>query len=160
MNLSVTETFIETSLEWGAWGIRDVRRYGQPNHDFETGHTQSGARHGGGVARVRFCVHWRFANACTSLHLSGKVGEKHVGMQFCAKNTFSRTLPFSETIQVIGTVNIDDVLDNEMRPTDVTGLLTLSLGVNALTVSRNLGLGAPMQGSRVDRCDQPLREQR
>jgi hypothetical protein len=34
------------NLEWGAWGVRNVRRYGQPTHDFETGRTRSCAQHG------------------------------------------------------------------------------------------------------------------
>jgi transposase len=44
--VSVTVTPIGTRLERGAWGVRDVRRYGQPNHDFETGRTRSCAQHG------------------------------------------------------------------------------------------------------------------
>jgi hypothetical protein len=46
MSVSVTVTPIGTRLERGAWGVRDVRRYGQPNHDFETGRTRSCAQHG------------------------------------------------------------------------------------------------------------------
>jgi hypothetical protein len=44
--VSVTVTPIGTRLERGAWGVRDVPRYGQPNHDFETGRTRSCAQHG------------------------------------------------------------------------------------------------------------------
>ncbi len=39
--VSVTATIMGMSLEWGARGVRDVRRYGKPTHDFETGRTLS-----------------------------------------------------------------------------------------------------------------------
>jgi hypothetical protein len=37
---------VGSSLERGTWGSRDVPRYGQPTHDFETGRTRSCAQHG------------------------------------------------------------------------------------------------------------------
>ncbi len=51
--VSVTATTMGTSLEWGAWGVRDVRRYGQPTLDFETGYTRSCAQHAGGAGGNR-----------------------------------------------------------------------------------------------------------
>jgi hypothetical protein len=44
--VNVTVTPMGSSLERGAWGRRDVPRYGQPTHDFETGRTRSCAQHG------------------------------------------------------------------------------------------------------------------
>ena len=45
-NVNVTVTTMGLSLERGAWGSRNVPRYGQPTYDFETGCTRSCAKHG------------------------------------------------------------------------------------------------------------------
>ena len=45
-NVNVRVTTMGSSLERGTWGSRDVPRYGQPTHDFETGRTRPCAQHG------------------------------------------------------------------------------------------------------------------